>query len=79
LAAISRLTVEGARPSAPAIERALSEQVGGVDVRFATRDDLIAMKERASSDPARRPSKATQDRADIQMLRGDVAEPDEGW
>jgi hypothetical protein len=40
---------------------------------------LIAMKERAAADPARRPSKALRDRADVALLRGDVPEPDEGW
>ncbi len=33
----------------------------------------------AASDPARRPSKALRDRADVELLRGDVPDPDEGW
>lgn len=30
-------------------------------------------------DPARRRSKALRDQADVEMLRGDVPDPDEGW
>ncbi len=41
--------------------------------------NLIAMKERAAADPARRRSKALRDQADIALLRGDVPDPDEGW
>jgi len=37
------------------------------------------MKERAAADPARRCSKALRDRADAELLRGDVPDPDEGW
>jgi hypothetical protein len=44
-----------------------------------SKDDLIAMKELAASDPGRRPSKALRDRADVEVLKGDVPEPDEGW
>src|SRR2546425_7010210 len=36
-------------------------------------------KERAAADPARRRSKALRDRADVELLRGDVPDPDEGW
>jgi len=44
-----------------------------------TTADLITMKERAAADPDRRRSKALRDRADIELLRGDVPRPDEGW
>jgi hypothetical protein len=44
-----------------------------------TTADLIAMKERAAADPARRRSKALRDRSDIELLRGDVPDPEEGW
>jgi len=37
------------------------------------------MKERAAADPARRRSLALRDRADVNLLRGDVPDPDEGW
>ena len=61
------------------IDRAEEVEVAGIAVRVVTRDDLIAMKERSAEDPARRPSKALRDRADLEMLRGDAPEPDEGW
>jgi predicted nucleotidyltransferase len=61
------------------IERADTVEVGGVPIHVVTRDDLIAMKERSAADPSRHPSKALRDRADIEMLRGDVPDPDEGW
>lgn len=54
-------------------------KVGGISVPVVRREDLIAMKERAAADPARRRSKALRDQADIALLRGDVPEPDEGW
>jgi hypothetical protein len=63
----------------PMIDRAEPLEVAGVRVRVVTTDDLIAMKERAAADPARRPSKALRDRADLALLRGDVPDPDEGW
>lgn len=63
----------------PMIERAESLEAVGVRVRVVTTADLITMKERAAADPARRPSKALRDRADIALLRGDVPDPDEGW
>jgi hypothetical protein len=44
-----------------------------------TTEDLIAMKERAANDPARRRSKALRDLADAALLRGDVPDPEEGW
>jgi len=61
------------------IERASVVDVQGTSVRVVTTEDLIAMKERAAADPARRPSKALRDRADLALLRGDVPDPDEGW
>ncbi len=63
----------------PMIDRAEPLMVAGARVRVVTTADLIAMKERAASDPARRRSKALRDRADIELLRGDVPQPDEGW
>lgn len=61
------------------IERAELLHIGGAAVHIARRDDLIALKERAAADPRRRRSKALRDRADIELLRGDVPGPDEGW
>ena len=61
------------------VERADDVEIGGVSIRVVGKDDLIAMKERSSSDPGRRPSKALRDRADLELLRGDVPDPDEGW
>jgi len=61
------------------IGRAERLDVGGVVVPVVTTDDLIAMKERAAADPARRRSKALRDQADVALLRGDVPPPDEGW
>lgn len=63
----------------PMIERAEAVEVGGETIRVLTKDDLITTKERAARDPARRRSKALRDEADIELLRGDVPEPDEGW
>jgi hypothetical protein len=48
-------------------------------VALVSRLTLIALKQRAAADPRRRRSKALRDRADIEMLRGDVPGPDEGW
>jgi hypothetical protein len=61
------------------IERAEPVDVGGFPLRVVSKPDLIAMKERAARDPARRRSKALRDLADIELLRGDVPEEDEGW
>jgi hypothetical protein len=61
------------------IDRAETLGVAGVHVRVVTTGDLIAMKERSASDPAQRPSKALQDRADIALLCGDIPDPNEGW
>lgn len=62
-----------------AIARAEPVEVGGVSISLVSRDDLIAMKERAAKDPGPRRSKALRDRADVELLRGDIPEPDEGW
>lgn len=61
------------------IDRAEPLDVAGVQLRVVTTADLIAMKERAASDPARPRSKALRDQADIELLRGDTPDPDEGW
>jgi hypothetical protein len=61
------------------IFRAERFDVGGVSVCIVTRDDLVAMKERAAADPAPRKSKRLRDQADVELLRGDVPDPDEGW
>ncbi len=61
------------------IDRAETLAIASAPIRVVTTGDLIAMKERAASDPARRRSKALQDQADIALLRGDVPRPDEGW
>lgn len=61
------------------IDRAETLTMGSVTIRVVTTADLIAMKERAASDPARRRSKALRDQADVALLRGDVPDPDEGW
>lgn len=63
----------------PMIDRAEPLDVGGLQIRVVTTADLIAMKERAARDPARRRSKALRDQADIALLLGDVPDPDEGW
>jgi hypothetical protein len=62
-----------------AIARAEFFQVAGTAVPIVTRADLIAMKDRAAGDPARRQSKRLRDQADAALLRGDVPDPDEGW
>jgi hypothetical protein len=61
------------------IDRAEPPNLGGIRAPVVTTADLIAMKERAAADPARRRSKALRDRADIALLRGDIPDPDEGW
>ena len=61
------------------ILRAESFEVAGVRVRIVRREDLVAMKERAAADPTRRKSKRLRDQADVELLRGDVPGPDEGW
>jgi hypothetical protein len=62
-----------------AIDRAEPVSVAATTVRVVTREDLIAMKTWAASDPTRRRSKALRDQADIELLRGDVPDDDEGW
>lgn len=61
------------------ILRAERFELAGTSVRVVTREDLVAMKERAASDPTRRRSKRLRDQADIALLEGDVPDPDEGW
>lgn len=61
------------------IERAELLALGALALRVVTKADLIEMKRRAASDPARRRSKALRDAADIALLEGDVPEPNEGW
>jgi len=63
----------------PMIDRAERFDAGAASVPLIRKADLIVMKERAAADPARRRSKALRDRADIELLRGDVPDPDEGW
>jgi hypothetical protein len=63
----------------PMIARAETFQVEGQSVRIVRKDDLIEMKRRAAADPARRRSKALRDQADVELLMGDVPDPDEGW
>jgi len=61
------------------IQRAEASEIGGCQVPVVRRDDLIALKERSAADPRRRKSSALQDRTDIERLRGDVPDPNEGW
>jgi hypothetical protein len=61
------------------ILRAETIEAAGTRVRIVRKEDLIAMKERAARDPSRRKSKRLRDQADIELLRGDVEGPDEGW
>ena len=61
------------------IDRAEPLELSGVRIRVVTTADLIAIKERAATDPARRRSKALRDQADIALLRGDIPDPNEGW
>ena len=63
----------------PMIQRAERFEVGSCSVRIVVKADLIEMKRRAAADPNRRRSKALRDQADVEILRGDVPEPDEGW
>jgi len=63
----------------PMIARAERFEMGDVSVPIVCKLDLIEMKQRAAADPARRRSKALQDQADVELLRGDVPDPDEGW
>lgn len=61
------------------IERAESFDVGGTSILVVSKQDLITMKRRAAADPSRRKSKRLRDQADVELLLGDVPDPDEGW
>jgi hypothetical protein len=61
------------------IERAEMISVHGREVAILRKGDLIAMKRRAAADPSRRRSKALRDQADVELLLGDLPDPDEGW
>jgi hypothetical protein len=63
----------------PMIQRAELMRFGALEVRVVSTEDLVAMKRRAASDPARRKSKALRDLADVELLLGDVPHPDDGW
>jgi len=61
------------------IERAELLQLGDIDLKVVTRDDLLAMKRRAAADPERCRSKSLRDQADVVLLEGDTREAVEGW
>src|SRR5438128_11155793 len=61
------------------VQSGVPRATADTDIAVLSTLDLIAMKERAAADPARRRSKALRDRADVELLRGDVPEPDEAW
>jgi hypothetical protein len=61
------------------VDRAETFDVAGTRVAVVRKEDLIAMKRRAAEDPARRRSKRLRDQADVELLLGDVPDPDEGW
>ena len=61
------------------IEQAEVFQVGASPVPIVRKQDLITMKRRAAADPERRRSKALRDQADVELLLGDIPDPDEGW
>jgi hypothetical protein len=61
------------------IGRAELMTFGQLQISVVTKEDLLTMKRRAASDPARRRSKSLRDQADIALLEGDVPEPHEGW
>jgi len=61
------------------IARAETIEVRDREVSIVRKDDLVAMKGRAAADPTRRKSKSLRDQADIELLRGDTPDPDEGW
>lgn len=63
----------------PMIERAEEFDVAGTSILVVRKEDLIQMKRRAAADPARRKSKRLRDQADVELLLGDVPDPDEGW
>jgi hypothetical protein len=61
------------------IERAEIIKVAGTSIAVVAKEDLIAMKRRAAADPSRRKSERLRDQADIELLLGDLPDPDEGW
>ncbi len=61
------------------IARAELMTFGQLEIPVVTKEDLLTMKRRAASDPARRRSKSLRDQADIALLEGDLPEPHEGW
>ncbi|MGH2772118.1 MAG: nucleotidyl transferase AbiEii/AbiGii toxin family protein [Actinomycetota bacterium] len=61
------------------IERSKPIYVQGLEVPVVLIEDLIEMKQRAAQAPGRRRSKALRDRADVELLKGDAPDPDEGW
>jgi len=63
----------------PMIKRAEDMNVAGQKIRIVRKDDLVEMKRRAAADPQRRKSKSLRDQADVELLLGDVPDPDEGW
>lgn len=63
----------------PIIESAETFQVAGLRIAVVRKEDLVLMKRRAAGDPSRRKSKRLRDQADIELLLGDVPDPDEGW
>jgi hypothetical protein len=63
----------------PPIARAEAFRIAETEVSIVRREDLIALKERAAADAGRRRSMPLRDQADVELLRGDVPDPDEGW
>src|SRR2546426_498545 len=61
------------------VQSGVPRATADTDIAVLSTLDLIAMKERAAADPAHRRSKALWDRADVELLRGDVPDPDEDW
>ena len=61
------------------IVRAERIDVAGTSIAVVAKEDLIAMKQRAAADPSRRKSKRLRDQADVELLLGDLPDPDEGW
>ncbi|MBI1734154.1 MAG: hypothetical protein HYR51_03175 [Candidatus Rokubacteria bacterium] len=59
--------------------RAITEALTAAGLELTGTFAHSAMKERAAADPARRRSQALRDQADVELLRGDVPDPDEGW
>ncbi|MBK9384835.1 MAG: hypothetical protein IPN34_08480 [Planctomycetes bacterium] len=63
----------------PMIARAERLDLAGTSIAIVRKEDLITMKRRAAADPTRRKSKRLRDEADVELLLGDVPDPDEGW